>query len=118
MQFIVGRTYSTRSICDHNCIISVTIASRTAKMITTTDGKRFRVALYEGVEQIKPWGSYSMCPIIGADDKDLSAVIHPAYQEAAERDNAAYDATLRDVEQAMIETIRPADIRHLLKIVG
>lgn len=113
MQFIVGRTYSTRSICDHNCIISVTIASRTAKMITTTDGKRFRVALYEGVEQIKPWGSYSMCPIIGADDKDLSAVI-----EAAERDNAAYDTTLRDVEQAMIETTRPADIRHLLKIVG
>jgi len=92
MNFEVGKTYSTRSICDHNCIISVTVAKRTAKTITTPEGKTFRISTYEGNEQVKPWGSYSMCPIVGADDKDLSAVIHPAYQEAAERDNAAFDA--------------------------
>lgn len=82
-KFIIGRTYSTRSACDHNCIFSITIASRTAKMITTTTGKRLKVKEWDGNEQVKPMGSYSMCPIIGADDKDLSAVVHPAYIEAS-----------------------------------
>lgn len=71
-QFIIGRTYSTRSICDHNCIFSITVASRTAKTIKTTTGKTLRIRFYLGVEQVKPHGSFSMCPIIGADDKDLS----------------------------------------------
>lgn len=29
-QFAAGKTYSTRSIGDHDCIIAVTIARRTA----------------------------------------------------------------------------------------
>jgi hypothetical protein len=66
--FRVGATYSTRSIGDHNCIIAVTIAMRTAKTVTTTDGKQFRVSVYRDCEQIKPWGSYSMAPIVSADD--------------------------------------------------
>lgn len=86
MKFNVNQTYSTRSVCDHNCIFSITVASRTAKTIKTTAGKTFRIAEYDGNEQVKPMGSYSMCPIIGADDKDLSAVVHPAYAEAAKRD--------------------------------
>jgi hypothetical protein len=32
--FNVGQTYSTRSICDHECIHSVTIVARTAKTVT------------------------------------------------------------------------------------
>lgn len=64
--FQTGNTYSTRSICDHNCIFSITVARRTAKTITTTDGKVLRVALYEGVETVKPQGSYSMAPVIKA----------------------------------------------------
>lgn len=78
MIFVTGRTYSTRSICDHNCIFSITVAKRTAKTITTTEGKTLRIAIYNGNEQVKPHGSYSMCAIIGADDPDLSKVIHPA----------------------------------------
>jgi hypothetical protein len=66
--FETGKTYSTRSVCDHNCIIAVTIAKRTAKTVTTTDGKSFRTSVYRDVEQIRPWGSYSMAPILGADD--------------------------------------------------
>lgn len=65
--FVVGRTYSTRSICDHDCIIRVTVESRTAKTIKATvrgELKTFRVSEYRGVEQVK----YSMAPIIGADD--------------------------------------------------
>lgn len=66
-KFETGKTYFTRSVCDHDCIIRITVASRTAKTIVTTDGKRFRVSEWSGVEQVKPWGSYSMCPVVGAD---------------------------------------------------
>lgn len=67
--FEVGSTYSTRSVCDHNCIVSITVASRTAKTIKTTEGKTFRIGkMYDDrAECVKPWGSYSMCPILGAD---------------------------------------------------
>jgi hypothetical protein len=65
--FEAGKTYFTRSACDHDCIIRVSVKSRTAKTIKTADGKTFRVYVYNGVEQVKPWGSYSMAPIVGAD---------------------------------------------------
>lgn len=68
--FVVGRTYYDRSICDHDCIFSFTIVKRTAKTITfkahgkmTTRG----VKMVDGVEQCKPFGTYSMCSIIRAD---------------------------------------------------
>jgi hypothetical protein len=66
--FKAGKTYETRSICDHDCIIRVTIASRTAKTVKTADGKTFRVAVWndESCEYIKPWGSYSMSPMLKA----------------------------------------------------
>jgi len=68
--FETGKTYTTRSICDHACIISVTITKRTAKTVTATvrgESKTFRVATYDGAEFIKPWGAYSMAPIIRAE---------------------------------------------------
>jgi hypothetical protein len=69
--FQTGRTYTTRSVCDHDCIISVTIVKRTAKTVTVkgnglVNGKTFRIAEYFGIEQIKPWGSYSMAPTLRA----------------------------------------------------
>lgn len=68
IKFEIGKTYSTRSICDHNCIISVTIAKRTAKTITTTEGKIFRPGVYNNAECIQPWGRASMSPSIDATD--------------------------------------------------
>lgn len=68
-QFEAGKTYTTRSICDHDCVISVTIEKRTAKTVSATvrgELKTFRVAEYDGAEYIKPWGSYSMAPMIRA----------------------------------------------------
>lgn len=67
MKFQLGKTYFTRSICDHDCIFRETIASRTAKTITTAKGKQFRVSEWNGVEQFSPMGRYSMAPIISAD---------------------------------------------------
>lgn len=66
-KFEAGKTYWTRSICDADMIIRETIMSRTEKSVKTASGKTFKVKEYNGVEQIKPWGSYSMSPIIGAD---------------------------------------------------
>lgn len=68
--FVVGRTYATRSICDHECIYSFAILGRTAKTVTVQiNGETVRrgVSVYNGVEQFKPFGSYSMCAIIRAD---------------------------------------------------
>ena len=66
--FEVGVTYYTRSIGDYNCIIKVTIASRTKCFVTTTDGERFKVKKHhrDNLEMISPCGSYSMSPMINA----------------------------------------------------
>ena len=82
-QFKVGQTYSGRSICDHNCIFSITVLSRTPKTIKVrrhdypSEVKTLRPYIYDDVEQVKPYGSYSMCTIISADDADLSEVKKP-----------------------------------------
>ncbi len=65
--FKTGRTYSGRSICDHNCIVSIKIAKRTAKTIVTDEGKRFRISVYDGAEFVRPWGNFSMALMIYAD---------------------------------------------------
>lgn len=66
--FATGKTYKTRSACDHNCIFEITVAARTAKTIRTTDGKTLRVSLtHDGVEMARPLGNYSMAPIIRAE---------------------------------------------------
>jgi hypothetical protein len=69
--FKADKTYFTRSACDHNCIFTVTVLSRTDKTIKAiidgTDTKTLRISYYNGIEQVKPHGSYSMAPIIGAD---------------------------------------------------
>ena len=74
-KFEAGKFYSTRSVCDHNCIITIKVLSRTAKTIkarSASHGDRtLRISEWQGCEQVKPWGSYSMAPIVGADDRDL-----------------------------------------------
>ena len=77
IKFEAGKTYSTRSIGDHNCIYSITVVARTAKTITVIENNevpkllRIKVSTYRGpsgIETVKPHGSYSMCAVIGADD--------------------------------------------------
>lgn len=68
--FSVGNTYTTRSICDHDTIITAEVLSRSAKFVTVKtqmdSAKRCGIRVIDGVETIRPWGSYSMCPIIRA----------------------------------------------------
>ena len=68
--FQVGKTYIDRSACDYDCIFSFTILARTAKSVTVNvHGKTVRRGLnvWNGVEQFKPFGNYSMCAIVSAD---------------------------------------------------
>ena len=68
-QFEIGKIYTCRSIGDYNCIITARIIKRTAKTVTAeVEGKvkTFRPGIYDGAEYIRPWGSYSMAPILRA----------------------------------------------------
>lgn len=69
-QFETGRTYWTRSICDHDCIFSFAILARTAKQVTiNVHGKQVRrgIQIWDGVETFAPFGKYSMSATIKAD---------------------------------------------------
>jgi hypothetical protein len=69
-QFEVGKIYSTRSIADYDTIFSFEILSRTPQTVMTkVHGKivRRRIAIYGGCEQFRPFGTYSMCAVIRAD---------------------------------------------------
>lgn len=70
--FEIGKTYTMRSPCMHDCIWSYTVTARTASTVTITDGKetkRCRISKYSaylGAETIHPLGQYSMAPSLTA----------------------------------------------------
>jgi hypothetical protein len=69
--FEAGKTYTTRSICDHSSIIEVKVLRRTAKTIVANLGghrgeKRLRITERNGFETVKPYGSYRMAPTVTA----------------------------------------------------
>lgn len=73
-QFQVGATYTTRSIANADCIISTKIIKRTTKTVTVESNdlmgekvKTFRISKFQEIEFFKPWGNYSMSPIIKAN---------------------------------------------------
>ena len=68
--FKIGTTYSTRSICNHDCIFSFKILRRTAKSVwVNVDGKTVRRAIevWDNKETFYPFGKYSMAAIISAN---------------------------------------------------
>jgi hypothetical protein len=72
--FKTGKTYTTRSIGDHNCIISITVDSRTAKTIKAKingENKTLRIKERDGFEFVMPWGNYSMAPIISCEKEGV-----------------------------------------------
>lgn len=69
-QIIANTTLSTRSICDHDCIFSLTVLERKGNFaIINYDGKirRTRVRVrFDGNEYLRP-DIYSMSPIFSAE---------------------------------------------------
>jgi hypothetical protein len=83
MKFEVGKSYATPSICDHAMMVSIEVESRTKCFITSSEGKKFKVSICptgsnEGAEMVWPWGKYSMCPIITANDveEEVDGMFH------------------------------------------
>lgn len=68
-QFEIGKEYTTRSICDSNCIFSITITGRTAKTVSYNylgRSRRSRIHTDQNGEWIQP-DRYSMAPTFRAD---------------------------------------------------
>ena len=73
-QFETGKTYTMRSICDHECVWEFKVKARTAQMITLVDekGKELKCRIIKALsemdnrEVVRPLGSYSMAPILRA----------------------------------------------------
>lgn len=73
-RFEVGKRYSAFSPCDMNCTWEFEVVKRTEKMITIspTDNlemfRRVKVHQDDRGEWATPLGSYSMCPVLRADE--------------------------------------------------
>lgn len=72
-KFEIGKEYSMKSICDHECVWTFKVTARTEKTITVTNGKEVKkltinkkVSEYNNTESVYPFGRYSMCPILRA----------------------------------------------------
>ena len=72
-KFIVGKTYTCKSICDHNVTWSFTVLSRTdATVKIAGDGKVRTKKVYiddSGNEVVRPLGVYSMAPFLRAESE-------------------------------------------------
>lgn len=72
-KFEIGKTYTMRSACNHECVWSYTVTARTAATVTLTDGKETikcriskKFSEYRNAETVLPLGNYSMCPMLTA----------------------------------------------------
>lgn len=74
-KFEIGKTYETRSLCNHDCIIQITVIERTAATLTVKDemGEIQKLRINKKLTEIReaetvlPWGRYSMAPMISAN---------------------------------------------------
>lgn len=70
-QFKTGQTYYTRSMCDHNVIFTCKVVGRTKQFITikthAEKTRRRKIYIKDGIEHCRPFGQYSMNPIINAN---------------------------------------------------
>ncbi len=72
-KFEVGKTYSQCHIGDSELFSHFIVLARTAKTVTVQSHSKIMrrgLSVYNDVEQFKPFGSYSMCMIVGADKRD------------------------------------------------
>jgi len=82
VQFEVGKTYATRSLCDWDCIFSFTVISRTKHFVTLRSSgrdlrRKVRVSSFDpNTERCDPFGVYSMSPVLSASDDLVAEEVH------------------------------------------
>jgi len=67
--FQAGQSYLIRFIGDADATATAQVLRRTAKTVRVMlegEEKNLRVAVVNGVETVKPFGSYSMAPVMSA----------------------------------------------------
>ncbi|HFQ7741102.1 hypothetical protein [Clostridioides difficile] len=68
IKFEVGKTYATRSVCDHDCMFTIEVIKRTDKTITYKEDdtvRRAKIRFSDDYEYIRV-GNYSMAPNFSA----------------------------------------------------
>ncbi len=68
IKFEVGKTYATRSVCDHDCMFTIGVIKRTDKTITYKEDdtvRRAKIRFSDDYEYIRV-GNYSMAPNFSA----------------------------------------------------
>ncbi|VIF63362.1 Uncharacterised protein [Clostridioides difficile] len=73
IKFEVGKTYATRSICDHDCIYTIEVIKRTDKTITYKEDdsvRRAKIRFSDDYEYIRV-GNYSMAPNFNVENMFL-----------------------------------------------
>lgn len=72
-KFIIGKSYSCRSIGDHDCVFEYTVLSRTDKTVTISGDcierkpRRRKIYTDQNGEYILPLGDYSFAPVLRSD---------------------------------------------------
>jgi len=88
--FIPATKYHYSFICDASSYVEIEVISRTAKTVTIKedDGtiSRKKIFVWNGVECIKPCGSYSMAPICTAEKEVVEQPeVEPITEETVEQ---------------------------------
>lgn len=73
--FEVGKSYSMRSVCNHDCVWTYKVINRTACTVTlkSTRGEQLtcrinkKLTAWSNTETVLPLGSYSMAPMLRAE---------------------------------------------------
>lgn len=74
IKFEVGKDYSMRSACYHDCVWTYRVIARTARTVTLEDDKgrvkkcHIRTCDQSYSEAVYPLGNYSMCPVLRAEN--------------------------------------------------
>lgn len=121
-KFEVGRTYATRSACNHDCIYQFTVVRRTAKFIFLQGRhpgdqvERRGVYTYDnGPEMCKPHGRHSMAPTLQANEDDIieGGIRHEVEAKARRAAQAPAPAPVaRPATQEELEAAPAPDYRY------
>lgn len=74
-KFKPGKSYTSRSVCDSDCMFSITVIKRTARTIAISsrneDVKRCKIHNDADGEFVFAFGRYSMAPIFRASREGI-----------------------------------------------
>ena len=114
--FIPATKYYYSFVCDSSSYVEIEVISRTAKTVTIKedDGtvSRKKIFTWNGVECIKPCGSYSMAPICTAEkvvneQLEETVELEPSREEVVEQLELCYEKRdyrqdIRQIDDGMI----------------